>query len=140
MSKHKIETDGDNLTISAAEVEAWKKEKEEILAKIQAYHKELRTIENRLRAVAVLTGTDDSSYENRSPADAVIGVLQKSPHFLKAGEIRKALAEGHSSLEGSWGRYGLYFYAVLKRLADQRKITKLGNTYGVLPRPKGDHP
>ncbi len=131
-----------DIIISAEKIENWKKEKIELEAKIREHQAKLELTEKRLQAVAlfiektnevpVLTEQTASSIGNLSTTDAIVFVLRKSGTSLTAGEIRLALGrEGYP--KDRWGKTGGYFYAVLKRLADHKKIAKRGDKYGAIP-------
>lgn len=66
----------------------------------------------------------ESAITDLTPSDAIVFALKKSKRGLTPGEIREFLDRAGYPKE-RWGKAGGYFYAVLKRLADDRKDTKI---------------
>ncbi len=125
------------IIITEAMIESWRKEKEELEAKLGLIEKRLQALslfspENVAKAPPISTPIEESHISHLSTADAIILSLQKSRMPLTAGEIRAALInEGYP--QDRWGKVGAYFYSTLKRLADHKKIVKVGNRYKALP-------
>jgi hypothetical protein len=129
-----------DIIITQATIDGLRDERAELEAKIAECQAQLELIDRKLQVVDLFAsnqeGTRSSSGHTKSPSpivtfspqEAIMSILREKKTRLVAGEIRAALDEAGYPSE-KWGKNGVYFYSVLKRLADTHRIKKVDNRY-----------
>lgn len=118
-----------NVILTADQVTEWRQRKADLEKLISEYQQELASISRRLDAVAILTeGATDlpeteasTGTSTETMMDAVVRIARSSTRPVTKAELRQQLQEAGFAPE----RLGAYFYTVIARLKDKKKIAVL---------------
>ena len=133
----------DGLVVSDEQIAQWQKDEDRLMNRIVDDQAELAAVRRKLEAVSILrewSGSPPASTPPAPPVEngdknmmlAVERLVTASVMPLERAKVKKALAEQGFPAE----RLGNYFYTVVKRLKDKKRIAVQQDGKLARPRPQ----